>query len=215
MFQWITRTISDLGYVGVFVLMALENLFPPIPSEVILPLAGFVAARGQLQLSWVIAVACAGSLGGAWFWYEVGRRIGADRLHRFVERHGRWLTLAPRDIQRAHVWLTRHGAAAVLLGRLIPGLRTLISIPAGLARMSRMRFLVYSAVGTLLWTACLVWAGTLLQHNFKLVERYADVVSNGLFSVLVASLLWRYARCFGLVSRDTAQGRLDAASSKR
>ena len=118
MFDWITGIIRQLGYTGVGMLTFLENVFPPIPSELVIPLAGFIAAEGELHLGVVIATATLGSLAGAALWYEVGRRVGEAKLREWIDRHGRWLTLSGADIDRAQAWFTRHGKSAVLIGRL-------------------------------------------------------------------------------------------------
>ena len=131
--------------------MLIDNVFPPIPSEVIMPLAGFAAARGQLSLIGVFLAGTAGSLSGALVWYGVGRWVGRERLKRFAARHGRWLTLSPAEIDRAGGWFARRGGITVLVGRVIPGVRSLISVPAGVAGMPLTPFLVYSAVGTIVW----------------------------------------------------------------
>src|SRR5687767_9311342 len=135
MFDWIATVIQRLGYVGVAALTFLENLFPPIPSELVIPLAGFVAARGELQIAIVILAASAGSLAGAIVWYAIGRQVGERRLRAWVDRHGRWLTLSANDVDRAQGWFRRHGKAAVFLGRLVPGVRTFVSLPAGFSAM--------------------------------------------------------------------------------
>ena len=165
MFDWVTGLVEDGGYLGVAALMFAENLFPPIPSEFIMPLAGFAAARGDQHLALTIAAGAAGSLAGALFWYAVGRWLGAERLKRWAERHGRWLTLTPDDIDRSCAWFNRHCGKAVFLGRLIPAVRTLISVPAGIAGMGLGRFLLYSALGTLIWTGFLAVLGFLLAEQ--------------------------------------------------
>jgi len=149
MFRWIADTIESLGYAGIAALTFLENIFPPIPSELVIPLAGFVAAQGVLRPQWVIAAATIGSLAGSTAWYVLGRRVGKARLHRWVEQHSRWLTLSTDDLGRVDVWFKSHGAWAVCLGRMVPGIRTLISLPAGFTGMPLWRFLTYSALGTL------------------------------------------------------------------
>lgn len=187
MFEWITGIVDRTGYLGVAGLMFLENLFPPVPSEVIMPLAGFTAARGDLHLVPVILAGMAGSLAGAVFWYLVGSWLGAERLKRWTARHGRWLTLTPDEIDRAHAWFDQHGGKAVLLGRLVPAVRTLISVPAGLSGMRWAPFLAYSAVGTALWTGLLAVAGYLLEDQYQRVAGWLNPVSN---VVLGGILLW-------------------------
>lgn len=196
MFEWITSTIRSLGYLGVISLTFLENLFPPIPSELVIPLAGFVAASDGLNVWWVITAGTAGSLAGAVLWYEIGRRVGERRVRAWVGRSGKWITLSPKDVDRAQGWFRRHGGAAVFGGRLVPGLRTFVSLPAGFAGMPRTPFLLYSAAGTLIWTAALASAGVILKANFTLVGDYIGVVTNVLLAALGVMLVWRYVRCW-------------------
>ncbi len=196
MFEWITLVIQRLEYVGVAALTFLENLFPPIPSELVIPLAGFVAARGGMRLDAVIAMATLGSLAGAFVWYEVARRIGEERLRAWVRRHGRWVTLGTADLDRAQQWFERHGRSAVLFGRLMPGVRTFVSLPAGFSGMPLMPFLFFSAVGTLAWTTALAFAGVMLQANFTVVGDYVNLATNILLAALALLLVRRYVRCW-------------------
>ena len=196
MFDWITRVIGRLGYAGVAGLTFLENVFPPIPSELVIPLAGYVAAQGDMRLILVIATASAGSLAGAAVWYWIGHRVGERRLRAWVDRHGKWLTLSGKDMDRAQLWFSRHGNAAVFFGRLVPGVRTLVSLPAGFARMPALPFVVYSALGTIIWTSALALAGVVLQSNFTIVGDYINIVTNvglGVIGVMIAA---RYVRCW-------------------
>ena len=183
MFDWITGLVQQGGYLGIALLMFAENLFPPIPSELIMPLAGFNAARGQLGLVGVILAGSLDSLAGALFWYAVGRRIGCPRLRRWAGRHGRLLTLSPEEVDRAYDWFQRRGGAAVFIGRLVPAMRTLISVPAGMARMPLLPFLLYSTIGTVLWTTLLTLAGYWLESAY---DRVADYLDPATTAVLVA-----------------------------
>ena len=196
MFDWITSTIRSLGYVGVVALTFLENLFPPIPSELVIPLAGFVAAGDELHIWWVIAAGSVGSLAGASLWYEIGRRVGERRVRAWVDRFGKWITLRAEDVDRAQDWFKRHGSSAVFLGRLVPGVRTLVSLPAGFAGMARIPFLFYSAAGTVIWTAALAYAGVVLKANFTLVGDYVGMATNVLLVGLALFLVRRYIRCW-------------------
>lgn len=189
MFDRITDLLEATGYLGVLLLMLAENLFPPIPSELIMPLAGFDAARGRFSLVFVVLAGTAGSLLGALSWYALGRRLGGEGLRRLAARHGRWLTLSPGEIDRAEAWFRRHGAKAVLFGRLVPAVRTLVSVPAGVTGMPLPRFLAWTALGTGLWTALLAGAGYVLRGQHALVAAYLNPASN----VVVGSLLLWYA----------------------
>lgn len=196
MFEWITGVISAMGVAGVATLTFLENVFPPIPSEVVIPLAGFAAARGEMPFAWVVAAGSAGSLAGAWAWYELGRRIGEERLRRWVIRHGKWLTIDEGSLDRAKGWFDRHGRLAVFLGRLVPGVRTFISLPAGFNAMPVGPFLAYSALGTIVWTTLLAAAGLVLQANFSLVSGVIDAASTAVLLGLVLLLVVRYVKCW-------------------
>lgn len=187
MFDWILGVMVRGGYAGLFMLALLENVFPPIPSEVIMPLAGFLAARGEMDMVGVIAAGTVGSVVGATFWYYLGMWLGMERIRRLAARHGRWLTMSPEDVDRTAEWFLRNGPKAVLLGRVMPGLRTLISVPAGVFRMPLLPFLAYSLVGTTVWIALLAGAGYLLKDAFMRVGDWLDPISN---AVLGLGLAW-------------------------
>lgn len=191
MFEWVLSVIDGWGYPGIFALMLLENLFPPIPSEVIMPLAGYLVANGQLSLIPTILVGTAGSVIGTGFWYLVGMWIGAARLKRWAARFGRVMTLAPSDIDRAQAWFDRHGATAVLLGRLLPAIRTLISVPAGIARMPAGRFLAFTILGSAVWTGVLTAAGMVLHANYTRVADVIDPLSKLIVAAVVLVYLYR------------------------
>lgn len=191
MFDWILSIIETGGYLGIFFLMVLENIFPPIPSEVILPLAGFSAALGNLHIVGVIFVATCGAVVGCLPWYVLGRLFGSGRLKRLSARYGRLVTLSPEDINVAQAGFRRHGEIAVLFGRLIPTVRTLISIPAGIARMPLGSFLLYSFVGSAIWTTALVLVGYVLESQYEKVSGYLNLVSDGIVLLIVAIYLYR------------------------
>jgi membrane protein DedA with SNARE-associated domain len=195
-FDWIVGVVTRLGYAGVAGLTFLENLFPPIPSELILPLAGYVSGSGKLSIWLVIAMGTIGSLAGATFWFVVARRIGETRLRRWIDAHGKWITLSGGDVDRAKSWFERRGTMAVLLGRMVPGVRTFVSLPAGFTGMAWTPFLVYSTIGTVVWTAALVFAGAKLQENFEMVSNYIDTATNVLLAAFVAFMIRRYIRCW-------------------
>lgn len=191
MFEFITQFLEKSGYLGLFALMALENIFPPIPSEMIMPFAGFVVARGDLNLIGVLLSGTAGSVAGALPWYYAARIYGCVRLKRLAERHGRWLTVSSDEIDTALASFKQHGRKTVLFGRLIPAVRTLISIPAGLGKMPLGQFLLYSSIGSLAWTGLLTAAGFLLENNYTEVARYVDPVSKVILGAMLAWYLYR------------------------
>lgn len=186
--------ITSTGYFGIVALMFVENLFPPIPSEYIMPLAGFMVAEQRLSLIGIIVAGTTGSVLGALALYYCGRKLGAERLKNFADRRGRWLALSGDDIERANGWFDRHGAKAVLLCRLVPGIRSLISIPAGINRMNLFPFLVFTTIGTAIWTSVLAYAGYLLGSNFHAVEEYFDPISLVVFGSIIVLYLWRVFR---------------------
>ena len=169
--------VTTLGYPGVALLMFLENVFPPIPSELIMPLAGFSAASGNLSFIGVFVAGALGSLLGQAPLYYLGRWAHEDRLVSWADRYGKWLTLSGKDSKKADDWFGTHGHKAVFLARLVPGLRSLISIPAGMSEMPLTTFWLYSALGTALWTLLLTALGGILGQNYGLVETYLGPVS--------------------------------------
>ena len=191
MLEWITNTMNSLGYVGIGLLMFLENLFPPIPSELIMPLAGFTVAQGKMQLAPVVVAGVVGTVLGALPWYYAGKLMGEERLKRLANRYGKWLGISAKDIGKSRSWFNKHGNKAVFLGRLVPGVRTLISIPAGLSSMPLVPFVLYSTLGTLLWVGLLTYAGYLLGDNYDLVDEYLGPVSKiVLVALIVAFVVW-------------------------
>lgn len=194
MFDKIVEIVSASGYVGVFLLMLLENIFPPIPSELIMPLAGFVAARGDLNFIAVILIGTAGSVIGALPWYYAGAKLGKKRMKHLAKRWGHWLTLSPEDVDKASEWFDRHGKGAVFTGRLIPAVRTLISVPAGIVGMPMPLFLLFSTLGSLIWTALLAVAGYLLESRYAKVSQYLDPISTGVVVLMVLYYLYRLIR---------------------
>lgn len=183
--QWITDLINSAGYAGLTLLMFLENLFPPIPSELIMPLAGYLAGQEKLTLAGAIIAGTLGSVLGALPFYLVGRLIGEERLNHWIERHGHWVGMSLRDLRRVSRFFDQYGPLVVLFGRLIPGIRSVISIPAGLYCMPISKFLIYTALGSGIWSALLATAGYWLGQNFDAVSTYIDPASK----IIIGSLL--------------------------
>lgn len=193
MASWIEGLVQSTGVFGIAFLMLLENVFPPIPSELIMPLAGYTASQGQANIVLVIIAGAIGSLAGAFFWYLIGLWIGEERLKSFADRYGRWLTLSRQDIDKADDWFDRHGGKAVMFGRLVPTIRTLISVPAGLSDMAWPRFLLYSGIGTALWTTMLALLGYWLGSQYDQVSHWLDPISLAVLGIIVAVYLYRVA----------------------
>lgn len=189
--EWIIQTMQSLGYLGIGLLMFAENLFPPIPSELIMPLAGFTVAQGKMNFLFAVVAGIVGTILGAFPWYYAGVFVGEERLKLLADKYGKWLTISSKDIEKANRWFERYGAKAVFLGRLVPGVRTLISLPAGLSKMPLLPFLIYSTIGTALWVTLLTGAGYLLGDHYDLVEQYLGPISKIVVVTLaIAFLIW-------------------------
>jgi membrane protein DedA with SNARE-associated domain len=191
MSDWVVRLIEQSGYLGVAFLMFLETVFPPIPSEVIMPVAGMAAAQGKMGFALAVASGTGGAMLGNIVWYLAARALGHDRLKPLIRRHGKWLTISWPEVERAHRWFDRHGVALVFIGRLIPTIRSLVSIPAGLLDMRFRNFFIASTIGTAVWTALLAGAGYKLQENFQQIGRVIGPVSNAVLIGLVVIYVWR------------------------
>jgi membrane protein DedA with SNARE-associated domain len=189
--DWVVRLIEQSGYLGVAFLMFLETVFPPIPSEIIMPVAGMAAAQGKMNFALATAAGTAGAMLGNILWYLGARALGHDRLRPFVQRHGKWVTLNWREVERAHRWFEAHGITFVLFGRLIPTVRSLVSIPAGLLDMRFRNFVIASTIGTAMWTAFLAGAGFKLQENFHEIDQVIGPISNVVLGALVIGYIWR------------------------
>lgn len=172
--SWVQDVIERLGAVGVALLVILENVFPPIPSEIVLPFAGFVAWRGDGSVLVMIFAATVGAVVGAVILYTVAAIIGPDRLRLFVVKFGRWFGVKTSDLERAEQWFDRHAVAAVLLGRCVPLIRSVVSVPAGFRRMRLLPFLVYTAIGSTIWNTALIGAGAILGNQWERVEPYME-----------------------------------------
>jgi membrane protein DedA with SNARE-associated domain len=190
---WAAGVVESLGYVGVTMLVLLETVFPPI-AGMTLPLAGFVVGRGDASLPAMIAVASIGSLVGNWVLYGVSAAIGPDRVRVFLLRYGAWSGLTARHFDRAEAWFARRADAAVLLGRCIPIVRSLVSIPAGFQRMPFVRFSVLTFVGNLVWITAFVSAGAVLGDRWSRIDDVTGLiqaVSVIAWAIVVSVVLWR------------------------
>jgi membrane protein DedA with SNARE-associated domain len=187
--QWIAWG----GYLGIVLLMALENVFPPIPSEVIMGLGGIAVARGDMALVPLVLWGSVGTTAGNLVWYALGRRLGYERFQPFVERHGRWLTLDWTTVERIHTFFLRHGGWVVFVFRFMPAFRTIVSLPAGMTGMSLPRFLLWTFAGAAVWNTVLALAGVWLGSDFRDLHRYVGPAAVAITVLLVAAYLYRVA----------------------
>ena len=192
---WVQDVIEQLGYVGVALLVVLENVFPPIPSEIVLPFAGFVAQQGNYSVVLMILVATVGSVIGALIMYWIAAIIGDERLHAFTRKFGKWVQIREADLTRAEEWFDRHAMSAVLVGRCVPLIRSVVSIPAGFRRMKLIPYIAYTFLGSLVWNIALVGAGAVLGENWERVGSYVGVFQWVVIALVVAAgvrFLWTH-----------------------
>ena len=190
MLEFITDTISSLGYVGIAFLMALENIIPPIPSELIMPLAGFTVTQGEMNFILVIIAGTIGSVIGTMPWYFLGKSWGLKRTMKIADRYGKWLTLSGKDVARANDWFNRRGNTAIGFGRLVPGIRTYISLPAGISRMPILPYLIYSTLGSIFWVTFLSGAGYIFGANYELVGKYMKPFSIFVLIAVISTIIF-------------------------
>ena len=185
MLDYITNTINSLSYLGIALLMALENLVPPIPSELIMPLAGFAITQGKMNFLGVIIAGTIGSVVGSTPWYFLGKYWGLKRTKKVADRYGKWLTVSGKEVIKAKNWFDRRGYTATAVGRLLPGIRTYISLPAGISKMPLLPFLFYSTLGSFFWVGFLTGTGYVFGANYEKVATYLKPFSA---IVLIATL---------------------------
>ena len=205
-FRGVQYIMQWLGYPGIFLLMLVENLFPPIPSEVVMTFGGALVAEDRMNFAWVMLAGTLGSGVGAIILYYVGYRMGHERLERFVCRYGKYMFLSAREIQKGLDLFQRHGYSTVLLARLVPGVRSLISIPAGVNRMPFWPFLGLTLLGTLAWNLLLAGAGYVMGRNWTRVLELLDTYENVLLVALAGLVL------YGLVRKFQARGTVSVRS---
>ncbi|WP_085810237.1 DedA family protein [Sphingomonas sp. TZW2008] len=191
MTEFIIDWIAWGGYFGIFLLMALENIIPPIPSEVIMGLGGIAVARDQMALFPLVAWGTAGTTIGNMFWYEIGRRMGVARFRPFVEKHGRWLTMEWEDVERLDHFFHKHGHWVIFVFRFMPTFRTIISLPAGMAKMPLVKFLAFTFVGSAIWNTVLAGAGLFLGSRFEQLDRYVGPVAIATSALIVVAYVYR------------------------
>ena len=187
----IVQLIARSGYLGIFLLMALENILPPIPSEVIMGLGGIAVARGKMGMVPLIVAGTLGTTAGNYAWYALGRHFGVAPLRPVVARWGRWLTIEWRDVERLHAFFQRHGEWVVFVFRFMPAFRTIVSLPAGMACMKRWKFLLWTTAGAAIWNTLLAWAGWYLGARFHMLEAWFGPASVAIMVAVAVVYAWR------------------------
>ncbi|MCM3128961.1 MULTISPECIES: DedA family protein [unclassified Paenibacillus] len=196
--NWITDFMEQFGYIGIALIIALENVFPPIPSEIVLPFGGFMTTYTALTVPGVIIAATIGSVAGAIILYGIGLLLDVERLEKIVDRWGHILRVKKEDIRKADAWFDKYGYWTVLFCRMIPLIRSLISIPAGMSNMKFGLFLLFTTIGTVIWNTILVMIGAALGENWHSITEFMDVYSNIAYAVIavagIAFLIWFFRR---------------------
>lgn len=190
MTNWIISIMEQLGYLGIALLMFLDNVFPPIPSEIIMPSAGFTASQGQLTLWGVILAGSLGSIIAAAVLYWIGQKISHEQLFKLIDRYGKYLFIKSTDVEKALKWFELYGHRVVFFGRMVPAVRSLISIPAGMSRMPFWKFMLYSSVGTIIWTTFLASVGFYFGNNVELMHQVFSRVGYVIMGIVLFVVLW-------------------------
>ena len=196
----ITKTVETNPYIAYFVIsfaMFLENLIPPIPSEIIMPLGGFFVYTGDLNFYILIVSGLIGTVVGALPWYFLGKLLNEKKLSNFIDRKGKFVGISLKDLDKSRIWFDKYGVMLVFWGRLIPGIRTLISVPAGIELMPINKFLIWTSLGSLIWVIFLTSAGYLFGENYKIIGSYIDnfkVILKPIFAILILFFLIRFLK---------------------
>lgn len=193
MTDWVLRLIDAGGYWGIFALMVLENLFPPIPSELIMGIGGIRVGQGRMDMGLLLFAGTLGTTLGNYAWYLVGRLLGFERLRPLVDRFGRWLTMEWRDVEALDRIFMRYGQIAVFVFRFMPVFRTMISLPAGLFRMGHIPFLLWTMAGALIWNIILAGAGYVLGYNFRDIDTWIGPLATATVAIAAVAYLYRLA----------------------
>ncbi|OTG85918.1 alkaline phosphatase [Acinetobacter sp. ANC 4558] len=188
--NWVLFIMEQLGYIGIAFLMFLDNIFPPIPSEIIMPSAGYSASRGQLILIGVIIAGSIGSLVAASVLYWLGYKVKQDRMFRFIDNYGQYVFLKTDDVKKSLAWFEQYGYRIVFFGRMIPAMRSIISIPAGMNRMPYGKFMFFSSIGTIIWTTFLACIGYYFGENQIFMQHIFRQASNIIIAILLVVLLF-------------------------
>ena len=191
------RENVNLAYFVICFAMFLENIIPPIPSEIIMPLGGYFVYQGNLNFYILVIFGLIGTVLGALPWYYLGRFLNEKKLANFVDSKGKFIGISSRDLNKSKLWFDKYGVSLVFWGRLIPGIRTLISVPAGIELMPLKKFLVWTSLGSLIWVVLLTFLGYVLGENYKIIESYIDnfkVFIKPIFIIISALLIFKYLK---------------------
>ena len=181
---------STIAYLTICLAMFLENIIPPIPSEIIMPLGGFFVYQQKLNFYFLVFWGLLGTILGSLPWYYLGRLVNEKRLSNFLDNKGKYLGLSSNDLIKSKRWFDRYGASLVFWGRLVPGVRTLISVPAGMELMPLKKFLIWTTFGSFMWVALLTYAGYLFGENYPIIESYLDKFKYVLKPILILIFLY-------------------------
>lgn len=187
--EWIFNIIENYGYLGVFLIIVIENVFPPIPSELVLPFSGFMTTKTELSVAMMIMASTAGSVVGGTILYYIGTILDVERLEKIVDRWGKYLQLKREDVYKADAWFDRYGIWTVFFCRMVPLLRSLISVPAGMSNMKMPLFLLFTLLGTAIWNTLLIVIGAKLGENWKQILNYTEVYSDIIYAVGAIAIL--------------------------
>ena len=191
------ETNPDIAYVVIAFAMFLENIIPPIPSEIIMPLGGFFVYQGTLNFYILISFGLFGTILGSLPWFYLGRLLNENRISKFIETKGRFIGLTANDLKKSRIWFDKYGVSLVFWGRLIPGIRTLISVPAGIEMMPLGKFLIWTSLGSLIWVTLLSTAGYIFGENYLLISSYLEkfkVVLKPLFIAVLAFIIFKFIK---------------------
>ena len=184
------ETNSAIAYLTICLAMFLENIIPPIPSEIIMPLGGFFVYQQKLNFYILVFWGLLGTIAGSLPWYYLGRLVNEKRLSIFLDKRGKYIGITPDDLARSKRWFDKYGVSLVFWGRLVPGIRTLISIPAGMEIMPLKKFLIWTTLGSLIWVTLLSYAGYLFGENYLIIETYIDQIKYILKPILILILIY-------------------------
>lgn len=191
MADWVTTFVETVAYLGIFLLMIAEIFFPIVQSEIVMTFSGFAASRGDLNIVGAVVAGAAGSQTGSVALYWIARQVSEDRLNDFLARYGGWLGFSHENLERAEDFFRRHDRWAVLIGRLLPGVRALIAVPAGIQKMAFWRFFALNLVGTVFWVSVLTYLGSVLGDNYDKVDQYSSYITYGLLGALALFVFYR------------------------